>query len=146
MNIRDLLAGPSRIWNLERGASADELEALDADAPIPLPRGLLELLAASNGGEGELALEPFWFRLDTAKEIRAAFSEPFLVEFFPGFIFFGGNGGLERIAIDIRTGIPGQIVMIDPIGGVESAKPIAASFDELVNTIGVAHPDSEEDA
>ncbi|MBD9416997.1 SMI1/KNR4 family protein [Pseudomonas sp. PDM16] len=146
MNLRDLLSQPDRTWHFKPGATADEIEALVTRSPVELPDRLLELLATSNGGEGELAAEPLWFCLDPVREIIESISDSFLAEFFPGYFFFGGNGGMERIALDVRSGVPREVVMIDPIAGPSSAVPIAPSFNEFVQAIGVTSDDSENDA
>lgn len=146
MNLRDLLSQPDRTWHFKPGATAGEIKALIACSPIDLPDRLIELLATSNGGEGELAVEPLWFCLDPVRDIIEAISESFLTEFFPGYFFFGGNGGMERIALDVRSGAPRDVVMIDPIAGPSSAFPIAPNFNEFVQAIGGASDDSENDA
>jgi hypothetical protein len=57
------------------------------------------VLRVSNGGDGDLALPPLMFVPDSLEDIIDV-------------IFFGGDGGLERIALDCRAGLePWPIVM-----------------------------------
>jgi hypothetical protein len=146
-SIERTLSDPARQWTPEPGASADEVSALVAASPCPLPTALVDLLRFSNGGEGELALPPRLFMLDSVSEIVRGFDDTFLREEFPGFLFFGGNGGLERIALDIRSGNPPfPVVMIDPIAGPESAEQIAPDFSSFADAIGLEYQDGGEDA
>jgi hypothetical protein len=143
MDISLLLNQPGRNWQTVPGAGEGEIQRLASLAPVRLPAELLALLRSSNGGEGELALPPGWFVLDPVEEIIRCLGEPQEREQFPGFVFFGGNGGLERIALDCREGTePWPVMMIDPIAGPESSERIAPSFHAFVQAIGL--PQSDE--
>lgn len=83
-------------------------------------------------------LGPFSFVLDRAEEIEASLSDSFLLEQFPGFLFIGGDGGLERFALDCRLGPPFPVVAIDPIAGPGSALPVARDASELVAVLGLS--------
>ena len=112
-----------------------------------MPPLLIELLRFSNGGEGDLALPPRLFVLDSVAEIVDGFHNRFLTEEFPGLVFFGGNGGLERLALDLRSAVPPfPVVMIDPIAGLESAEQIAPDFLVFVAAIGLEYRDEHDDA
>jgi hypothetical protein len=118
---------------------------------VRLPDELLDLLRFSDGGEGELALAPCWFVLapcwfvlDPVAEIIRSLRTPVEQAEYPGFVFFGGNGGLERIALDARDGSePWPVVMIDPIAGAGSAERIAPDMEHFVNAIGLEHPQDD---
>lgn len=145
--VEQILSEPGRRWSRQPGADARDLDRLVAASPCPLPRALLELLRYSNGGEGELALAPRLFMLDRVDEILAGLHDPFLTENFVGFVFFGGNGGLERIALDCRRSVPPfPVVMIDPIAGPESAEQIAPEATSFVSAIGLTYHDGGDDA
>ena len=101
-----------------------------------LPDEYLDLLRHSNG-EGDLCLAPGWFVLSSVAEMIDILNDDFYREQFNGFLFFGGNGGLEMLAFDRRVENGWTIVMIDPIAGPESAETIAADFGEFVRAIGI---------
>jgi hypothetical protein len=63
MSILDILIDPSAKWDSEAPASSEIIRKLVAESNIELPEEYLALLLCSNGGEGELALEPGWFQL-----------------------------------------------------------------------------------
>jgi len=112
-----------------RAALQVDISCLVRASSVSLPDELVGLLSFSNGGEGSVALPPLMFVLDSAGEIVRSIEDEWLSANFPGFLFFGGNGGLERMALDLRSGNPPwPIVMIDPIAGPESAREVAADF------------------
>lgn len=147
VDVAEVLGRPGRVWHGVGGASEEAIGRLRSRAPAPLPGELLELLRFSDGGEGELALAPMWFVLDSVELILEGLEAPFEREEFPGFVFFGGNGGVERIALDVRgDGPPWPVVMIDPIAGPGSAERIAESMAAFVEAVGLEYVDDEEDA
>ncbi|SRR5258706_9100575 len=121
------------------GASFDSIEKLRSLADIELPTEYYELLAFSNGGEGSLSVKPGWFVLDTAEETASNKSNRTFEEFFPDFFVFGGNGGGELIAFDLRGAKPWPIVMIDMtnIDLNESVVRIADNFSVFLETLGL---------
>lgn len=138
MDVAALFRKPNRQWYAVEGAAEHQLERLQTLSSVVLPEELLQLLRYSNGGEGDLAIPPGSFVLDPIEEIIACLERPFEREEFPGFLFFGGNGAGERLALDMRVGCsPWPVVMIDPIAGQESAEQVAESFAFFVEAIGV---------
>ena len=147
VDVDKILSAPKRVWAARPGASAEELDALIAAIPCPVSPLLIALLRFSNGGEGDLALPPRFFVLDSVAEILDSLNDRFLTEQFPGFVFFGGNGGLERFALDLNSAVPPfPVVMIDPIAGPESAMQIAPDFSVFVEAIGLEYHDEHDDA
>ena len=147
MDIAAILGEPDRVWYRWVGATDQQIQFLLSKAPAALPDELIALLRFSNGGEGDLALPPLLFALDSVEQIVEGMQDPFYKQMFPGFLFFGGNGGLEKIALDLRAGTPPwPVVMIDPIAGPESAEVIAANFATFVTAIGHEYPEADEGA
>jgi hypothetical protein len=136
--VKNILADPRRGWAGNAGASEADVQRLLANAPEPLPVTLLELLRESDGGEADLGLPPLVFVLDSVAEILQSFTDPFLTEQFSGLLFFGGNGGGERIALDRRGGVrPWPVAYLDPIAGLSSVEQIAPDLDAFVEAIGL---------
>lgn len=145
MNIAAILSEAGRNWDSAPGAAEDQVQRLAALSPVRLPDELLDLLRLSDGGEGDLALPPQCFILDGVEETIRSLQDPHDREHFAGFVFFGGNGGLERIALDCREGTPPwPVVMIDPIAGPGSAEVIAPSFAVFFNAVGLPCPDEPD--
>ena len=124
-----------RDWYRMDGASAQAIEELRAAAPKELPESYLALLSFTDGGEGPLPVNPFNLCLDPAREIIARLAND--QSEFDGFLIFGGNGGGEYLAFDIREGDPWPVVTIDMVAGRESAEVVAHDFDNFIDLIGV---------
>jgi hypothetical protein len=132
----EFLSESGRIWTPNPSASEAELELLRNSVNFSIPEEYLSFLKINNGGFGELDAEPLLFDL---------FSIKWAVEFnknwhsennFLDFWFFGSNGGLESIVLDLRHEQNQPVVMIDVIAGEESAQQIASSMAEFILLIG----------
>lgn len=134
--VAETLNQPNKKWQGSSPALENQIAKLISVCKIDLPEEFLDLLRFSNSGEGEIALPPLIFRLDTVDEIIDAINNPIYQEEFANFLFFGGNGGLELIALDLRKPKPFPVVMIDPIAGKESAIEIAVNMTEFIKAIG----------
>jgi hypothetical protein len=137
MNILD------RDWHAVEGASEPAIERLLKAVPRQLPASYLALLRTTNGGEGPLARQPYYFQLDSAEVVAEAAESKQHEEFFPGFVVIGSNGAGEFIALDARTSGPLAVVAIDMtnIDLDESVLPIAPDFDAFIDLIGIEAPD-----
>ncbi len=135
--VEELLTSPERSWTPNAPASEDQVSELIAAMPFAPPAHYIELIRACNGGEGELALKPLCFQLFDTTFAISLLQDQFYCDNFPGLFFFGSNGGLESIAIEVETG---RIVMLDCIAGPESAIEIAPNMTEFIKAIGVPAP------
>jgi hypothetical protein len=94
-------------------------------------------MAASSGGEGDLAVQPGWISFWPVEDVMALNEDHEIGDNLPGFLGFGSDGGGELIAFDLRAGQPFPIVMIPFIPmEVGEARQIAGSFDEFRLLIG----------
>jgi len=139
--VAEILKQPDRNWSCNPPAREDDILRLIESCQVKLPDEYLALLRFSNGGEGDLALPPLLFVLFDVDEVLKTWSDSFYREEFPHFLFFGGNGGLEQIAFDLKRGEPYPIVMIDPIAGLESAMEIAPNMAHFIEAIGLEYAD-----
>lgn len=127
-----------REWHRSLGATTEALEAFRAVIPSGMPASYISLLSFSDGGEGPLAVQPFYLCLDSTTEIVASRSSatPRQSEFENIFIF-GSNGGGEYLALDLRRSQPWPVVSVDMVVGIESAEVVAEDFDSFLNLVGV---------
>ena len=63
MSIVNILSDSSAKWSRNDQASTEAIQDLVSKCAIELPGKYLEFLRYSNGGEGELGVEPGWFQL-----------------------------------------------------------------------------------
>ena len=125
------------IWRAAPPASASALARLRDEAPVSLPEAYFDQLASSNGGEGDLGVEPGWIAFWPAEEVLSSNAAYSLAEFLPGFFGFASSGGGELFAFDVRPQEPYPIVVVPfvPMEPGEAVR-VARSFEELRGLIG----------
>jgi len=127
-----------RDWFAVEGAVSNDLSRLRAVAPADLPQRYVDLLAFSNGGEGPLPVNPYNLCLDPARTVAEMIVSGNNGQTeLDGFLIFGGNGGGEYLAFDLRRGAPWPVVTIDMVAGVGSAEVVAKDFDAFYDQIGI---------
>lgn len=143
MNISDILKDPSAKWDREAPASPEAIQELVAEAEIELPEEYLTLLLYSNGGEGELAVEPGWFQLWPAEKVVGLNKGYEVEKNVPEFFGFGSSGGGEMLAFDSREGQPWKVVMIPFVPmTVEHAVVIADDFEAFIRAMGYKYSET----
>lgn len=128
-------------WDSNPPATENEINQLKKAASFKIPEDYFSLLKKFNGGEGELNLPPMWLRLWEVEEVIDTLDIESYQEDFPNLFFFASNGGMELIAF--REIAPSQtdIVMVDPVAGVDSIESIATDFKEFEEAIGTPFED-----
>ena len=130
----DLLAGSGPHWTRAAPASPSALEALRSTYPS-LPSDYISLLGQSNGGEGELGIDPGWFQLWPAEAVASLNEGYELSSALPGWVGIGSSGGGECIAV----APDGRIFMVPFIPlTTEEALCIAATVAAFAASFG--HP------
>lgn len=140
-SISAMLSSPGRRWDGNSPATQAQILELRKVVEFDLPPSYVELLLACNGGEGELALDPFWFVLFDTGFTQEMATDAFYLSEFKGLFIFGSNGGGETIALDIRGHEPWPVVMMDCIAGMDSIRSVATSIDEFLLPIGLPSSD-----
>ncbi len=127
-----------RDWHPAPKATEASLARLVAASPIELPSEYLRFLAYSNGGEGPLGLQPYYFQIDSADEAALALEDHRHEEFFPGFVIIGSSGGGEYVGLDVRGSSPWPVVALDMTNSNldESVLVIASSFAAFIDLVG----------
>jgi hypothetical protein len=127
----------TRDWSGHPGASTEALAQLRQRIPSRIPRGYLDLLAVSDGGEGPLPVLPHNCCLDDAATVLSGLAEAWRRDWLDaGFFVIGGNGGGELLAFDLRASAEPPIVTIDMVAGAESANEVAPTVDAFVAMLG----------
>lgn len=94
MDARQVVTARIASWQTHASpATEEQIEALKKAAPFALPAEYVELLRVTNGGEGELSLDPGWFQIWPAQEVQAHNVGYKVCDFHPGFWGFGSSGG-----------------------------------------------------
>jgi hypothetical protein len=115
-------------WEAAPAPDAGLVEALAAGSPFPLPPDYLAFLRESNGGEGELRVQPWWLVLWQAEDVLQYNRNYEVARNAPGFFAFGSSGGGEMFAFDVRTGRLSDIVAI-PFIPMDPAEALSVAED-----------------
>jgi hypothetical protein len=121
-------------WLTDKPASADALNALRDAVPL-LPAAYLSLLSRGNGGEAELSVSPLVLCIDSAEYALEYWQSGTYT--MTGVFVFGGNGGGELLAFDMRQQEPWPVISFDPIDPEGSAELVASDFSLLLKLVTV---------
>ena len=106
MELRTLLLGGGHQWDGNPPATEEDVAALVAASPVPLPAAYLALLRLSDGGSASLSNYPGDVRIWSART-AVDYNDGYEVQrWHPGFIAFGDNEGPDMVGFDIRKGEP----------------------------------------
>lgn len=135
--LLEILSDPSAGWTRRPPATDAAIDALTAHCDFNLPMEYLSFLRYSNGGEGFLCIEPWYFQLSSAEEV-VAYNQGYKVdEFLPGWFAIGSNGGGEMLAIRKQDGSPCPVYMVPFIPMEESdAVQITHDFEMFAMALG----------
>jgi hypothetical protein len=136
-DVANIISSQGREWRKAEGASEQEIASLLKVLPFKPPDEYLEFLRFSNGGEGELELDPCWFQLFEVAIAIQLWQDQSYRDPYPDLFFFGSNGGMESIAFDMSQPEPWPIVMIDDVAGIESARQISLNIQSFIQKVGI---------
>lgn len=135
--LLEILGDSSAGWTRRLPATEAAIEALTVTCDFELPEEYLAFLRYSNGGEGFLCIEPWYFQICSAEEVVAYNQGYHVEEFLPGWFAIGSNGGGELLAIRKRDGSPCPVYMVPFIPMAESdAVQIAHDFEMFAMALG----------
>jgi SMI1-KNR4 cell-wall len=141
MSVISEIQGRGGIWRSAPAASVVALSELRLAAPVVLPESYFEFLRFSNGGEGDLGVEPGWFAPWPAEDVIRNNLGYGVARSVPWLFGFGSNGGGEMFGFDCRSASEIQIVMVPFIGmDSESVATVAANFEQFLSLCGLQAP------
>jgi hypothetical protein len=114
----------------------DSIQKLIAECGMELPKDYLNFLRQYGTLEGELSVQPFWFRVWAADEVRQANCDYQVQGLLPGWFAFGSSGGGELFAFETRTHQPWKVFMI-PFSVMDESESmiVAEDFESFVKAI-----------
>ena len=141
--LLEILGDSTAGWTRRPPATEAAIEALTANCDFALPAEYQSFLRYSNGGEGFLCIEPWYFQLCSAEEV-VAYNQGYNVEeFLPGWFAIGSSGGGEMLAIRKRDGSPCPVYIVPFIPMAESdAVQVAHEFEMFAMALGRAGPEA----
>jgi hypothetical protein len=123
------MSSPAPTWLNPAPAPSRVLQELEREVG-PLLSSYLQCLRWGNGGEVGLRVSPLTLCLDSAESALDYWRSGTYTK--RGVFVFGGSGGGDLLAFDLR--VPGvwPVVCFDPIDPEGSTEPVAASFEALL--------------
>jgi hypothetical protein len=106
LELRTLLLGGGYKWDGHAPAAEEDIAALVAASPVPLPAEYLALLRLCDGGHASLSGYPSYVRIWPARTAIEYNLDYEVQRWLPGFVGFGDNGGSDMVGFDTRRGEP----------------------------------------
>ena len=137
MTLLQILCDSTASWSRLPPASEARIDALTAEVDFDLPVEYLDFLRYSNGGEGSLCIEPWYFQLCSAEEVLKFNLGYRVEEFLPGWFAIGSSGSSDMLAIRKGDGSPCPVYMVPFVPMAESdAILIAHDFEMFAMAFG----------
>jgi len=138
MSISEIVKANSSKWLLAPPASEGSITSSVVQIGFDLPSDYLDFLRVSNGGCGDIPVQPWGFdSLWGIEELADCNRDYEVAKYCPGFFGIGSSGGGEMFAFDMRSSQPWRIVVIPFIGMEPSAAlPVAPDFRSFVEMFG----------
>ena len=138
MSIHEIALASAPKWMPALPASADAISCLVRDAGFDLPVEYLDFLRFSNGGCGDIPVDPWCFDgLWRAEELLVCNRDYEVAKYCPGFFGVGTSGGGEMFAFDMRKSQPWPVVHVPFIGmEPDAALPVAPDFRSFIQMFG----------
>jgi len=139
--LAEILSDPTAEWTRQSPADDLTLRALADSCDFPLPVEYLSFLRCSNGGEGPMCLEPWWFQIWPAEEVLQ-FNRGYCVDkFLPGYFGIGSSGGGEMFVIRKPAGSPCPIHMV-PFCPMAECDVVEICYDMEMFAMALGRKDS----
>ena len=144
MNISEITRTNAATWMPAAPASEGAISSLCQRIGFELPADYLDFLRFSNGGCGDLPVQPWRFdSLWTAEELVDFNRDYQVATYCPGFFGIGSSGGGEMFAFDMRGAQPWPVAIVPFIGmEPDSALPVAPDFCSFVALFGQSNHDA----
>jgi hypothetical protein len=135
--LLQILSDSTAAWTRRAPATEATIKALSTTCDFALPKEYLSFLQYSNGGEGFLCIEPWYFQLWSTEELIEYNRGYNVEEFLPGWFAIGSSGGGEMLTIRKRDGSPCPVYMVPFIPMSEKdAVQIAHDFEMFAMAFG----------
>jgi hypothetical protein len=120
-------------WEINAGASAQDIDRVNADFGGRLPEDYLRFIALYDGGEGPVGGNFLvLFRIGELAQFNREYE---VADYAPGLLLFGSNGGGEGFAFDTRK-VGWPIVQVPFIGlALDAALDVAPTFEGLFEVL-----------
>jgi hypothetical protein len=116
LNLSQMLEDATANWYRHAPASEEAIQALIRETGLDFPEEYLSLLRYSNGGEGELAVQPLWFVIFPVENVVKRNQGLEIAKWLPGYVAFRSSGGGCSLLFNTRENRPWKVYWADDIG------------------------------
>jgi hypothetical protein len=142
LELLRMLEDKAADWSRQAPGPEEAIQALITETGLDFPEEYLGLLRYSNGGEGELAVEPWWFVIDPVEDVVERNKDLEIARDLPGYFRFGSSGGGDSLLFNTRESRPWKVYCVDDVGMEEEyVKESAPNFGAFIRAMGHPSPD-----
>lgn len=135
--LREILSDATAQWTRRPPATEAAIHALTENCGFALPEEYLSFLRYSNGGEGRMVIEPWYFQLCSAEEVIAYNQDYNVPTYLPGWFAIGSDGNGFILAIRKRRESSCPVFTVPFIITAEcDAVEIAYDFEMFAMALG----------
>jgi hypothetical protein len=143
MDLLRILEDTTADWYRQAPAPEKAIQALIRESGLDLPEEYLTLLRYSNGGEGELAVEPLWFVIFPVQDALERNQGLQIAKRLPGYFAFGSSGGGCSLLFNTRENRPWKVYWVDDVGMEEEyVSESTPDFGAFIKAMGHPSPGS----
>jgi hypothetical protein len=147
MDLLRILEDTTADWSRKAPALEEGIQALIKETGLDFPEEYLSLLRYSNGGEGELAVDPLWFVIFPVEEVIDRNNSVEVAKELPGYFAFGSNGGGELLLFNTRESKPWKVYYAPYIGmEEETVLESTPDFEAFVRAMGRPSPETPQES
>jgi SMI1 / KNR4 family (SUKH-1) len=147
MDLLGILEDTTADWSRKAPASEEAIQALISDTGLDFPAEYLSLLRYSNGGEGELAVQPLWFVIDPVEDVVKRNQEMGIAKWLPGYFRFGSSGGGSSLLFNTRESRPWKVYHVDDVGMEEEyVYESTPDFGAFIKAMGRPSPETAHES
>lgn len=147
MDLLTILEDRAADWYRQAPAPEEAIQALIRDTGLDFPEEYLGLLRYSNGGEGELAVDPLWFVIFPVQDVVERNQGLQIAKWLPGYFAFGSSGGGCSLLFNTRESRPWKVYWADDVGMEEEyVSESTPDFGAFIRAMGHPSPDSSHES
>ena len=125
-------------WFPEAPANSDQINAAELATNLHFPVIYKHFLESSNGGSGDIPVEPGWIEFWSTDELQSLNDEYAVSAYLSRMLAIGTSGGGEIFVVETTsTDWPVFIVRAEWIRE-STLKPVASSFEGLMKMLGTS--------
>lgn len=135
--LQNLIQQTKGMWDAGGPANESDLLRIISKFGEGIPQDYLDFLRLTNGAEGKLPVNPWWFVIWAAETVIERWNAYRMEESIPGYMAFGSNAGDEMFVFNLTDKAPKPVYIMPFIGKEPGAEiKVANDFVSFVQLFG----------